>query len=146
MLDRSPLLEAFRDVPYIANKHDTSNGFTIQDVEIPTIELASGLIGTTNGSARPSISRITIDKVLARPMYVDQVLPFDIVITAANEYGSFAKMVIHGVEILNSGSGLSIDDISLDEACTFVATRVTPWQNQGFIRAGKGGQVTDISA
>jgi hypothetical protein len=77
-------------------------------------------------------------------MYVDQVMPFDVVVTAANEYGSFAKMVIHGVEILNSGSGMSIDDISLDEACTFVATRVTPWQNQGFIRVGRGGQVTDI--
>jgi hypothetical protein len=146
VFDRSPLLEIFRDVPYIANQYDLSQGFAIADVAIPTVEVGSGLIGTQDGSSRPSISRITIDKVLARPMYNDQVLPFDVVITASNEYGSFARMSIHGVEILNCGSGMSIDDITTDEACTFVASRITPWDNQGFIRSKTGGQSAEITA
>jgi hypothetical protein len=145
VFDRSALLEAFRDTPYIANKYDITAGFALADIEVPTVEIASGLIGTTDGSANPGITRITIDKVLAKPMYLDQVLPFEVVITASNEYGSFAKMAIHGVEILNCGSGMSIDDITTDEACTFVATRVTPWNSQGFIRAKKGGVSTEIT-
>ena len=66
---------------------------------------------------------------IARPVYHDQILPFEIVITAANEYGHFASMKIHGVEILNCGSGMSIDDISTDESCTFVATAITPFNS-----------------
>jgi hypothetical protein len=38
-------------------------------------------------------------------------------------------MKIHGVEILNCGSGMSIDDITTDEACTFIARSVTPWNS-----------------
>lgn len=45
------------------------------------------------------------------PIYPDQVLPFDITITAQNEYGQMATQRIYGVEILNSGAGLSVDDI-----------------------------------
>ena len=54
-------------------------------------------------------------------MYADQIPPFDITITFMNEYGQSAKMVIFGVEILNEGSGMSIDDITTEKACTFVA-------------------------
>ena len=45
------------------------------------------------------------------PIYDDQVLPFDITITAQNEYGNAAVRRIYGVEILNSGAGISVDDI-----------------------------------
>lgn len=147
VFDRSALLEVFKDKPYIANKYDLPVGFELANIEVPTVEIGStGLIGTLDGSANPGITRITIDKVLAKPMYTDQVLPFEVVITASNEYGSFAKMMIHNVEILNSGSGMSIDDITTDEACTFVATRVTPWNSQGFIRSRTGGKTAEITA
>lgn len=53
--------------------------------------------------------------------YADQIPPFDIVITFQNEYGQSASMSILGVEILNEGSGMSIDDITTEKACTFVA-------------------------
>ncbi len=33
-------------------------------------------------------------------------------------------MEILGVEILNEGSGMSIDDIATDKACTFVARKI----------------------
>jgi len=47
---------------------------------------------------------------LATPWYSDQVLPFDITLSGANEYGAMCAAKIYGVEILNEGWGLSIDD------------------------------------
>jgi hypothetical protein len=49
-------------------------------------------------------------------------------------------MMIHGVEIMNVGSSMSIDDITTDEACTFIATAITPWSNQGFVVIGSDGK------
>jgi hypothetical protein len=63
--------------------------------------------------------------------YHDQLPPFNITISAANEYGHVARMQIKNVEIMNAGSGMSIDDITTDESCTFVATEVDPWFAQG---------------
>ena len=47
----------------------------------------------------------------AAAFFSDQVLPFDVTLAAANEYGSLAVMRIYGCEILNEGYGVSIDDI-----------------------------------
>ena len=65
------------------------------------------------------------------PFYVDQMLPFDIVIVAANEYGKAAVMRIYGVEILNEGSGFSIDDIVIENQMTYVCRTILPWQKMG---------------
>jgi hypothetical protein len=125
MFDRSALLEVMRDRPYIANRYSIPEGFEIADVNIDTIEIVTGII--------------------AAPNYLDQVPPFDIVITAANEYGAVARMMIHGVEILNTGSSLSIDDITTDEACTFIATAITPWKDQGFIKVNDDGRTATFA-
>lgn len=68
--------------------------------------------------------------------YPDQLPPFTIVLNAINEYGHRGKMAIHGVEILNQGSGISIDDISIDESMTFVATSIVPWAPEPFVVPG----------
>jgi hypothetical protein len=140
VFDRSSLLEVMKDRPYIANRYSIPQGFEIADVNINTIEVLPGIIGPAVGSASPTVSRIALDKVLAQPNYLDQVLPFDIVLTASNEYGSVARMMIHGVEIMNVGSSMSIDDITTDEACTFIATAITPWSNQGFVQVNSDGK------
>jgi hypothetical protein len=44
------------------------------------------------------------------PWYSDQILPFDVTITGANEYGAMCAAKIFGIEILNEGWGSSIDD------------------------------------
>ena len=56
-----------------------------------------------------------------KPIYSDEIPPFDITINFLNEYGQAAKMTIYGVEILNEGMGMSIDDITTEKACTFIA-------------------------
>lgn len=60
------------------------------------------------------------------PYYSDQIPPFDISITMANEYGQAAVKSIYGVEILNEGSGASMDDVVIEETMTFVARDVGP--------------------
>lgn len=53
--------------------------------------------------------------------FSDEIPPFDITVNFLNEYGQSAVMKIYGVEILNEGMGMSIDDITTEKACTFIA-------------------------
>lgn len=55
------------------------------------------------------------------PIYSDEIPPFDITIAMMNEYGQSSDMRIYGVEILNEGMGMSVDDITTEKSCTFVA-------------------------
>ena len=55
------------------------------------------------------------------PWYSDQALPFEITVVAANEYGAAASAKLFGVEILNEGWGMSIDDSVNEMQATFVA-------------------------
>lgn len=57
-------------------------------------------------------------------MYADEIPPFDVTINFANEYGQRAVLTIYGCEILNEGSGFSIDSITSEKAYTFVARKV----------------------
>ena len=79
--------------------------------------------GTTNqaGEIGDTKSLVTDN---AKPKYADEVLPFDITISLANEYGNKAVTVIYGVEILNEGIGFSIDAPTSERAYTFVARAV----------------------
>ena len=61
----------------------------------------------------------------ALPWYSDQILPFDVTIAAANEYGAAASAKLFGVEILNEGFGASVDDSALEMQATFVAHSVS---------------------
>jgi len=68
---------------------------------------------------------------VSQAWYVDQLPPFDIVIVAANEYGKSASMRIYGIEILNEGSGFSVDDVVIDNQMTYVCRTILPWQRLG---------------
>jgi hypothetical protein len=67
-----------------------------------------------------------LDVVQQIPFYADQIPPFDITITFANEYGQGAVRSIYGVELLNEGSGASMDDIVIEETMTYVAREIGP--------------------
>ncbi len=60
------------------------------------------------------------------PFYADQIPPFDITITFVNEYGQAAARSIYGCELLNEGSGASMDDIVIEETMTYVARELGP--------------------
>ena len=67
----------------------------------------------------------------ALPWFADQILPFDITIACANEYGAGASAKLYGVEILNEGFGTSIDDTVIEQQATFVAQTIAPLQALG---------------
>jgi hypothetical protein len=68
----------------------------------------------------------TKDVVKKTPYYADQIPPFDITVTFVNEYGNAAARSIYGVELLNEGSGASMDDIVIEETMTYVARELGP--------------------
>jgi hypothetical protein len=74
------------------------------------------------------------------PYYADQIPPFDVTVTFANEYGQAAVKSIYGVELLNEGSGTSMDDIMIEETMTFVAREIGPMvpTNRAFTQLANG--------
>lgn len=137
--DRHALLNIFRKSMgrFVANVDDVqpqfqpdSNGFLDQ-----TSIFNSQLIRTFGPNVSATIDQldnVPIDavsslKTLAAPWYSDQILPFDITLAGNNEVGAATTMRIYGVEILNEGSGVSIDDAVTEMQATFVARLVEPW-------------------
>lgn len=55
---------------------------------------------------------------------IDQIPPFNIIITFNNEYGDVATMGIYGVRIMNEGSTFSIDDMITEQTNSFVAADI----------------------
>lgn len=101
------------------------------DVDALTISPTTGVISNeaNREKAKTEFGDPGGDQRVIKPYYSDQILPFDVVLSAANEYGQTAKMKIFGVEILNEGAGVSIDDIVLEQQMTFIARGCTGWQS-----------------
>lgn len=145
VFDRSALLSTLGDRSrYLANRYE------LYQSQVPITKINDRRIANTFGGSSGSVGQanigantiggniITSEKVLAPPVYADQIPPFEVVITAGNEYGHLASFALYGVEIMNCGSGMSIDDITTDEACTFMATGIKPWNNQYHINLQSG--------
>ena len=56
----------------------------------------------------------------------DELPPFDIVISFANEYGQSASAVIYGSVIVDDGITLSIEDIFTENQMTYIARDIQP--------------------
>jgi len=65
-----------------------------------------------------------------QPMFTDQLMPFDTTLMGSNEYGTGSVMRVFGLEVLNEGSGVSIDDTSNEVQMTYIARLISPWVNQ----------------
>lgn len=57
---------------------------------------------------------------------LDQIPPFDISIAFANELGQVSRMTIYGVEIINEGQTMSIEDLLLENVVQYVARDIDP--------------------
>lgn len=73
---------------------------------------------------------------VVKAFYADQIPAFDITVAAANEYGAVARCVIHGVELMNEGWGMGIEDRQADMQTTYLARAVSRWTVQGLSRVG----------
>jgi hypothetical protein len=115
VFDRSALIATFQGMD------DKSGWFFAHDTDVQKHT-------TGEAQAQQAYQDVNTDNTWQPAWYPDQVPPFDIVLTAANEYGQVAQMSVRGVEILNEGSGMSIDDIVTEQQMTFVAREVMPWK------------------
>lgn len=105
-------------VKQIAGTEGSGGYVTIDQWDAQMTALAGG------DSTTPATGTLADLTAKYKPKYADEILPFDITITMANEYGQRAVLVIYGVELLNEGSGYSIDNVTTEKAYTFVARRI----------------------
>ena len=94
------------------------------DVSLATARSPSTALSTTTLATEQSNF---MDQVLSDPWYVDQIPPFNITLVGSNEYGTVTTMSIIGVELVNEGYGISIDDLMSEHQYTFVAREIAPW-------------------
>jgi len=132
VMDRSNLLEDLGErAKFWSSALDYRRAHAARSSDAPDTFAGRVELSPTSGSAVASQSfQGRLD--LAYAWYHDQIPPFDVVLTALTEMGLAARMSVTGIEILNSGSGISIDDITTDENFTYVATGVTPWRAMEF--------------
>ena len=136
IFDRDSLLAAMREGG-AANFITSTDELTLTDFRSgghPEVQSGQGILRngsslSTSGSTGLTSEDPRQTSYTAHPAwYADQLPPFNIVINGVNEYGAAAVMRIHNVEILNSGSGISIDDIMIDQTMTFTCTNIVPWR------------------
>lgn len=129
VFDRDALIEEFKEKldgtntgvqKFKAERNEGNVNFiSVQDWDAEMSGLAG--VGNQTGTDVGSTSSL-VSKYQA--VYADEILPFDITISFANEYGQRAVLVIYGVELLNEGSGFSVDSTSTEKAYTFIARKI----------------------
>ena len=129
----------------------TNSKFVADKDEIVPDATFKTVAGLSSGAGTATAPKNTAENVsdmyeAKAPWYVDQILPFDVSIIAANEYGQASAMRLYACEILNEGSGFSIDDIVIENQMTYVCRSIVPWRKIGEWTATGGGnkEVTDL--
>ena len=71
---------------------------------------------------------------------VDELPPFDLIISAANEYGYRSRAVIYGIRLLNEGQVMSINDIYTENTYQFYATDIEYFTDELEYTKNKNGR------
>lgn len=100
-----------------------TRAMTIEQWDAEMSNMANAGSGSNN-TTQDAVQRTQAVAIAADPVIADEIPPFDITISMANEYGKAAVMILYGVEILNQGGQYSMDNIMSQQACTFVARRL----------------------
>lgn len=133
VFDRHAMLGAFgiySDTPtkFMSDVDDFRPNVNFTDpTTVQPLQTVAGDEATSALIESPLTGTVDADQTVVAPWFSDQILPFDITLAAANEYGSFAVMRIYGVELLNEGYGVSIDDIVSEMQHTYVARTLVGW-------------------
>lgn len=137
LFDRDSLLDALADDVVEQESFERIGGdaeyhvISVDQWDQEMTQYALNGVSDTSATAN-SAAQITKNvSSAARPVYDDEIPPFDITVSFANEYGQKATIVLYGVEILNEATGFSIDNVTSEKACTFVARRVRYMQPVG---------------
>ena len=141
--NRDALLEELSDGPeiqkYAANDYTKSQTGAAQFTSVEEWDAHMSALAGGGSNSDGTTGKTPSDLVVkTKARYADEILPFDITITFANEYGNMASTVLYGVELLNEGTGYSIDAPTSERAYTFVCRSVETMKkiddtNRGFI-------------
>lgn len=63
-------------------------------------------------------------RAMDQMIVMDELPPFNVTISMANEYGQKARLAIYGVRIVNEGNVISVNDIYTENTYQFVATDI----------------------
>lgn len=136
MNDTTRQLFFLSDIDDLRPEYNMADEIPVAGVTVtPVGDQSVNYPGAPAGGQESDVTSAGSDQVRALPWYPDQLPPFDVVLTAANEYGALAIMKILGVELMNSGHGISIDDIVSEHSYTYVAHGLLPWTSQGVHKA-----------
>ena len=116
--------------PYLdKDEEEPSTGTSTPLSQNTELHSEAGTAGSTDlgATAQAGVQTLANAAELKTSWFSDQVLPFDVTLAAANEYGALAIMRIYGCEILNEGYGVSIDDIVSEQQMSYVARTLMPW-------------------
>jgi hypothetical protein len=118
---------------------DTTQGPPVAGVPV-------ALRGGTTNSPIAQNRMVGARTVRRAAMYADQVMPFDVTLIAQNEYGHASASGVVGVEIINEGGGISMDDITNEQQMTYIAIYRLPWYslNNGVQKESIYGGVTSL--
>ena len=56
----------------------------------------------------------------------DMLPPIDIVLSFSNESGSFSRLKIHGITVVDEGATMSVDDLITEQTYTYMARGIEP--------------------
>lgn len=118
LFDKNPVINHFNKAQFYGDKYENQH----------TINNRPGWTSELNNTGEAIGADLLEEQILMAPAYVDQIPPFEVVISAANEYGSRSRMKVLGVELMNENSGFSIDDIVVEQQYTYIAMDITPWE------------------
>ena len=127
--NRDALLEELSDGPeiqkYSANDYTKSQSGAAQFTSVEEWDAHMSALAGGGSNSDGTTGKTPSDLVVkTKARYADEILPFDITITFANEYGNMASTVLYGVELLNEGTGYSIYATTSERAYTFVCRSV----------------------
>lgn len=143
VFDKDRLLDAVKNKTVFLTKHELANyGTTATGLADSAARARATQAG---GTVRPdgSVKDIATNQATGTsvfktsnfgrnvaPILIDQIPPFDITLVGVSEAsGSASRMIIHGVQFNSDQGGSSVDELILQRQVTFLARRVTPWQN-----------------
>lgn len=128
LFDANPLLSHFSGSRFSGDQNEWGINDSSDDI--------TGMFEGSNDTEGSKLSTVDGKKHIevqhsTKPTYVDQIPPFDVILSAANEYGERAEMRILGIELMNENSGFSIDDLVVEQQYTYVATGIKGWETRG---------------
>lgn len=94
---------------------------------------AKNLIADTNGLFKEG-----------QTFLVDELPPFNIIVSFANEYGLRSRLIIYGIRLLNEGQVMSVNDVYTENTYQFMATDIEYMNDENGYESGRSGVFLQI--